>query len=147
MCYCNLWKLAFCHPKISISVSQYVIFPSGKFALKSFCLPVRKINCSKQIVGQRYEFRFQVLQFLFLDNNMIFVQFLHAWYILFCFQIAEYKGEYHRNHPVINLFWETFYSFNLDKKKMFLGKPSACFVYLIAEVLHFLLDSNLFFYS
>jgi len=36
-------------------------------------------------------------------------------------KVAEYKGEYYRNHPVIINFWNVFYEFTLDYKKKFLA--------------------------
>ncbi|XP_025109436.1 probable E3 ubiquitin-protein ligase HERC4 isoform X2 [Pomacea canaliculata] len=33
---------------------------------------------------------------------------------------AEYKGEYHRYHPTIKLFWEVFYDLSIQNKKKFL---------------------------
>ncbi|KAH7722051.1 hect domain and RLD 4 [Aphelenchoides avenae] len=32
-------------------------------------------------------------------------------------EVAEYKGEYHKNHPVIKVFWEVFGEFSEDEKK------------------------------
>lgn len=39
----------------------------------------------------------------------------------FVLQVAEYKGEYYRQHPVIQSFWEVFFEFPIDMKKKFLG--------------------------
>ncbi|XP_047145857.1 probable E3 ubiquitin-protein ligase HERC4 isoform X1 [Hydra vulgaris] len=36
-------------------------------------------------------------------------------------RVAEYKGEYYRQHPVIENFWKVFYEFSRDKKKKFLA--------------------------
>ena len=39
----------------------------------------------------------------------------------FVLQVAEYKGEYYQQHPVIQNFWEVFFEFQIDMKKKFLG--------------------------
>lgn len=36
-------------------------------------------------------------------------------------KVAEYKGEYYRQHPVIQSFWEVFFEFPIDMKKKFLA--------------------------
>lgn len=41
---------------------------------------------------------------------------------LFFVKIAEYKGEYYRQHAVIKNFWQVFHSSALDWKEKFLGK-------------------------
>ncbi|CAK8671852.1 unnamed protein product [Clavelina lepadiformis] len=39
---------------------------------------------------------------------------------------ATYKGEYYRNHPVIDRFWKVFHTFTLDEKKQFILFLTGC---------------------
>ena len=43
-------------------------------------------------------------------------------------QVAEYKGEYYRHHPVIENFWEVFLEFPINMKKKFLGMLAVYFI-------------------
>lgn len=37
-------------------------------------------------------------------------------------QYTEYKNGYHKDHPVIKLFWKVFYDLPVESKKKFLGQ-------------------------
>lgn len=37
-------------------------------------------------------------------------------------QYMDYKNGYHKDHPVIKLFWTVFYTLPLEAKKKFLGE-------------------------
>ena len=42
-------------------------------------------------------------------------------YMCMCVQYMDYKNGYHKEHPVIKLFWTVFYELPLEAKKKFLG--------------------------
>lgn len=50
--------------------------------------------------------------------------------MFFVSQGAEYLGEYHGNHPVIQNFWSVFNELDTTNKKKFLGML-LCFVLLL----------------
>ena len=56
-----------------------------------------------------------------LMYNM-YITLFHSLFVYVCMQYMVYKNGYHKDHPVIKLFWTVFYGLPLEAKKKFLGE-------------------------
>ena len=64
------------------------------------------------------------------DANYSRTKTPYIQYILFRFlQDAQYKAEYHAEHPTIKFFWEVFHELSDEDKKNFLSKSDPCFLF------------------
>ena len=49
-------------------------------------------------------------------------------YMCMCVQYMDYKNGYHKEHPVMKLFWTVFYELPLEAKKKFLGNAMCIYI-------------------
>ena len=57
-----------------------------------------------------------------LNLYNMYITLFHSLCVYVCMQYMVYKNGYHKDHPVIKLFWTVFYGLPLDAKKKFLGE-------------------------
>ena len=70
-----------------------------------------------------------------IEIRIIIVKKYRIFNILFRFlQDAQYKAEYHAEHPTIKFFWEVFHELSDEDKKNFLSKSDPCFLLVLCKL-------------